>query len=182
MEPTIKDKNYYFSEEMNQGIVNGSTPSYAEVSTLWKKDLTLLEVCFENKNIIDRFIGNKLDKERKKQPNYKESYEKYENNRAIRAINRHLKYLKLYLGLIKAPEVKTDRFIYRSYYDSQINVADIKLTNKGTPNFKSMGCQKMPITKCTDEKLLLAKEYNAKREYWKKEKRRLRELIFKGEK
>lgn len=154
--PTITDEGYYeFFQSVNGGYLQNSTYAYHNIVSVWKKDLTLVSLTIDG---ADGFTDN------------------YHKNRAKCAKNRHLKWLKIYLGLEKETISKKERFIYRDYWEAELQECEIELSKKGTPKFSS---HNTPYVKYTKELWKLAEEYNKKLSEWKTLKNTISKQLFK---
>jgi hypothetical protein len=102
-----------------------------------------------------------------------------DNRRCILAKDRHLKSLKLYLGLDKIEKEKPKKkIIWKSTYynfDDNIKVSSFIETDKMFGEYKK--CY-MKYIEATSEKEKLAEEYNKKYEEFKKFEKEMLEKIF----
>jgi len=181
LEPTIEKDKFIFKENVCGGYLQNSLWANYWIKTVWNKDLQLLEITIDGKNVLYFFDKNgKLRKEIKEADLYQIKNEgdwdfSFHKNRALRAKNRHLKYLKIYLGLEKFKEIKKKIFIYHPYYHSDLRIAEKELTKKGTPKFNE---HNVPYTEETPEKRKIAEEFNKKYEKWKKYKNKVLQKLF----
>ncbi len=178
-EPEIINGNYIFEEEVNGGYGCRSSCYYYKIITKWSKDLKLIFFEIGRENWLPLFTKEGKIKYKKIKCREKLGFNSFHYHRAIRAHNRHLKYLRIYLKLDPTEQDKKKTFIYRRYYDSELMIQEIKLTKKGTPNFKEISCQSCPIVEVTPEKIKLVEEYNKKINEWNKERNKLFDKIFK---
>jgi hypothetical protein len=172
--PEIKNKQYIFSESVCGGYLQNSSWAFYDIVSSWNKDLKMLKIEIEKKDVTNFF-----DKEGKlKKDNFglNEGEFNFHKNRVLRARNRHLECLKIFLGISKLEEIQQKKFIYRKYYDWDIEIGELSITKKGEPNIKES--RSMVSTEWTKEKEQLVKEYNENRAKYKKEEKRLDQLIF----
>lgn len=149
-----KSGDYIFYQDVNGGYLgNGRCANHSIVST-WSKDLKLISLTIDDK------------------PAFTDEYHK---NRAKFAKNRHLKWLKIYLGLEKEIKPTIKRYIYREYYDWPIQEGERELTKKGTPKFSG---HNVPYTEYTKEKWAIADNYNKKLEELKVLKQKTTNQLF----
>jgi hypothetical protein len=177
LEPEIKNKTYTFAESVNGGYTQRSSYLSHRIVSVWNKQLELLEFTIDDVDMLPIF--NKDGKPIKKNE-VSNNYElDYQYHRAICARNRHLKSLKIYLGLEKKEEIKTGIFIWRPSRDWKIEIGKLDLNKDGTPKF---AVHNMLYTKATEDKVKLAEEYNVLLRDFEKERDRLKKLIFDGDK
>jgi len=151
--PTLKEDGlYYFSEEVNLGIVNGSFPSYATIYSAWNKDLSLVSIKVNNDDFTPCFV------------NKESGYEnEFHYNRAKLGINRHLKALRVFLGIEKPKEVKKKDFITTGYSPfDRLHFENLPLTQAGKPNLRELGRYINSIVEETPRLREIAEEYNEK--------------------
>ena len=151
--PTLKEDGlYYFSEEVNLGIVNGSFPSYATIYSAWNKDLSLVSIKVNNDDFTPCFV------------NKESGYEnEFHYNRAKLGINRHLKALKVFLGIEKLKEVKKKDFITTGHFPfDYLRFENLSLTQAGKPNLRELGRYINSIVEETPRLREIAEEYNEK--------------------
>ena len=172
----LKNGNFLFQETLDGGYLNRGSRWTNTIVSEWTKDLKLVKFTINDKDDLYFFDKNgKLRKdikipEKEKLNSNGDANFALDNRIAIRAKNRHLKYLKIYLGIEKVKEKKTVKVIYRNYswWSNKIKIAEKELTKKGTPNFGN--CRYIRWIKWTPEKEKLVKELNAKikeMEQWK---------------
>jgi len=171
--PTLKEDNlYYFSEEVNLGIVNGSFPSYATIYSVWNKNLSLVNIKVQNDDFTPCFV------------NKESGYEKaFHYNRAKLAINRHLKALKVFLGIEKPKEVKKKDFIATGHSPfDELHFERLPLTQAGKPNLRELGRYINSITEETPRLREIAEEYNEKLREFTTYRNQVWDAIFKDSK
>jgi hypothetical protein len=180
IEPKVKNGLYIFTETLCGGYLNrGQNASYT-YETTWNKDLQLIKITADGTD-----VGYFFDDKGK----LRKDIEKYGNGKgnldfsifgipSLRARNRHLKYLKIFLGLQPKEEVKEEKFIYRDngWWANSIEIGEKEVTQKGSPNFGN--CRFMSWVKWSEEKEKLAKEYNRIQQEKTKELTKLHKLIF----
>ncbi|MFA5398073.1 MAG: hypothetical protein WC346_18820 [Methanogenium sp.] len=151
--PTLKEDGlYYFSEEVNLGIVNGSVPSYAIIYSVWNKDLSLVSIKVQYDDFTPCFVNKESGFENE-----------FHYNRAKLAINRHLKALKVFLGAEKPKEVKKKDFITTGYFPfDSLHFETLPLTQAGKPNLRELGRYINSIVEETPRLREIAEEYNEK--------------------
>lgn len=180
--PEIVNNNYRFTEILCGGYISRGSYDSITVITIWDKNLNLLELNINDKDMLIFFNEKgKLKKLPKWQPMGNKNigdldYDLY-GRTAVRAKNRHLKWLRIYLGLDKEPVTKTGKFIVRYSYKANLYLTEKLLTKKGTPNF---GNQRYILwTVDTPEKRKIAKEYNEKKKQFDKYEKDVIDKLFK---
>jgi len=151
--PELKeDGNYYFVEEVNIGIINGSCPSYSRICSVWNKDQDLISITVDHDDFTSHFVNKKEDL--KAEWNY---------NRAKLAINRHKKALRIFLGIEKPVELKRKDFITIGYFfQGELDFINLPLTKEGNPNLRELGRFTNSIVEETPRLREIAESYNEK--------------------
>jgi hypothetical protein len=184
IEPKVINNQYVISESVTGGYLNRGEWAHYQVTTTWNKKLELISVMTERDNFSGWFnVNGTVKKSTDFPPNIpgKSGYGDWDfhGRRTVRAVNRHLECIQIYLGMKTIESSKKSKFIYRQYPDWDIDIGEIELTKQGTPNLKNVGSSRyMPATKWTPEKEKLVAEYNINRDKYIKEKDRLFKAIF----
>lgn len=172
--PTLIDDKYKFTETVNGGYLQRSDYAYYTIESIWNKDFTLFSIKVDNEDYTKCFY----DKEE-----VKRLKNVYHLNRVKRAYNRHLRYLKIYLGLIQTKIIPTKKFIMIGYqYHSKLEFKELPLTKDGKPNMREAGQHTNYIVEETPELRKIAEDYNKRLIEWKKDRDNVMDLLFKKEK
>lgn len=136
--------------------------------SVWSKDLELLEIFMDNwdkKELLDKGL--------------KDTWEYHKVNRAM---HRHLRALKIHLGLLEPKKPKDEEkhlIIYEEYWGfgkSPMIVQQVVIKPKSFSNgIRKNSCR---WTIATDEKIQLVNEYNQKLAEFKKYQDSMRVKIF----
>lgn len=165
MEIKETEYGYEVSELVNGGYLQRCQCAYYNIISKWNKDLQFLDMT------VDRDTWEELQN-----PN------EFHHNRALRAKARHLKDLKLYLGLIEKEEAKEENIIWSGphySFDDNIHVDKFietdKLFTRGSEKYNK---SYMNYTKADEDKLKLVDEFQKKYEEFKKYKKEVFEKLF----
>lgn len=187
-EPTIEDGKFIFQEILAGGYINrGSYASYNIIS-IWNNKLELLDITIDKKSVVYFFDKDgKLRKDIKGDDlssfQTKGDFEfSFHKRRAIRARNRHLKYLKIFLGLEPRPKLpETQSYITTGWagFTSELKFKSLSQTKKGKPNRKELNRPKYTqYTKETLKKKQLAIEYNRRLELFMEYRNKVFKELF----
>jgi hypothetical protein len=161
-EPEIKGGLFVFTETLCSGYLNRGTYAYYTYTTSWTQDLNMIKITAEGKDIGYMFDENGKLKHLQKFNNGKgDLYFSLYGIPALRAKNRHLKYLRIYLGKDKLVNQKNMIVIYRDngWWSNKMEISDLPVTKQGKPNFGNR--RFVSWTEWTLEKEKLANDYNA---------------------
>lgn len=181
--PTIKNNQYIFCEYVCGGYLQRGNYAHYDIKTTWTKELKLISFIIDNDDMMPLFRNDKVIKKidiEKLEKKFKKWDLKFHYHRAIRAKNRHLKWLKISLGLEKEPEPdKPEKYIcdpWNAYFEMRIY--DIGKTKKGELKVSDLPYRHSSHVKATKEKIKLMEEYNKTLKIMKE----IREKIFSEEK
>lgn len=191
-EPKIEGDKFVFTETLIGGYLQRGSYSSHDIKSIWNNKLELLDMKIDRKSVAYFFDKNvKLRKDIKGDDlssfQTKGDFDfSFHKRRAIRARNRHLKYLKIFLGLEKRQEPPEQENYITTGWASLTSVLKFKKlsqTKKGKPNRKELDRPKYTqYTKETLKKKQLAEEYNIKLELFMKYRNKIFEELFGGNK
>lgn len=170
--PRLENNEYIFTETVNGGYLSNSNYASYYITSKWNKELKLINLFVDNEDYTEYVIDKTKAKELK---------DDYHLNRAKRAYNRHLKELKIFLGLEKEEKVIKKKFIMIGHqYHSLLEFKELSLTKQGKPNMREAGQFTNCIVEETPELRKITENYNKKLKEWQKERDRVMDLLFKG--
>jgi hypothetical protein len=169
----LENGNYLFSEDVNGGYINRGQCAYYNIKTEWNDKLELI-FCAVDDDIYTKYfnINGKFNNKEV------EKHYLYHFNRMKLGINRHLKYLKIYLGHEKLQEEVTIPVFYRGWWpNTEVSLTKVVFSKAGTPKIDGYRTS-FDWVRATEEKAELVDQYNKLvRDYLKAEKE-LRAKIF----
>ncbi len=135
----LSNGTYEYYDNVNGGYLNRGQCAYYDITSIWNKDLELLSLIVDGED----FIYIKKDKNQHKSKKEIIQENKSLSNmwdfhymRAIRGKNRHLKLLRIDLGLDNVEEIKKEAYVYRDYFHGEICTSERELTKKELLNLK----------------------------------------------
>lgn len=146
---TLDNGNLFIEEDLNGGYTQRGMHFNLHIEGEWTKDIQLVKLTI---NDVDAtaFVLRQTSI----------FSDESAGRTAVRAYNRHIKQLKIHLG-VEQPKPKVNKLFIYKYYGGidKLQVDPFELTQTGGPKKGKTG---MLITEATPEKLKVVDEYNAK--------------------
>ena len=153
----IENEIYVVRENVNGGIINGSTIKYYDIVSKWNRDLHIVELLVDRDNFTPCF----KEDDNFSQADIEKLEDSFHFNRAKRGYNRHLKELKLVLNITQKEAVEREFFIVSGHaITSPLSQERVSLTKEGKPNMREIGNLSAKVTKSTSEGVALMRKYN----------------------